>query len=169
MEACEPMCCGKVPAHYRIDAINRFVKPVFVYRCARWPFSKHKARSLDIIQRKMLRIVSNIQRLAEETPESFGRRSARLVSDIQMTQTRWSQIWAQNVIMWSAHVLRNTNDMSWPAHVLSVQSSTSLRELRAFNGSRPGTRASSGFLPTRWTDSLINAIQFVKPLSRKIR
>ena len=117
----------------------------------------------------MLRIVSNIQRLAEETPDSFGRRSARLVSDIQITQTRWPQIWAQNVIMWSAHVLRNTNDMSWPAQVLSVQSSTSLRELRAFNGSRPGTRASSGFLPTRWTDGLSNAIQFVKPLNRKIR
>ena len=164
-----PKCRKKFPVQYRLDSLTRFVKPIIVYRCARWPFSKHKARQLDIIQRKMLRIICDIKRLDDEAPETFSRRSARLVAETQRNQTCWSKMWAQNVVMWAAHIIRNTNGTSWPAQLLSVQSSTALREARAFNANRPGTRNTSGFLPTRWTDGVATAIQVLTPFTPKVR
>ena len=152
-----PKCRGKLPLKLRLDFMNRFVRPIIGYRCPRWPFSKHKSRLLDIIQRKILRIVSGIQRKPDETPETFSRRSARMVADMQHEQGLWSDMWASSVVTWAAHILRNTNNGSWSFCLLDLQSSTTLRELRAFNSNRLGTRATSGFLSVRWTDGLSTA------------
>ena len=164
-----PKCRGKLPIKLRLDFMNRFVRPIIRYRCPRWPFSKHKSRLLDIVQRKMLRIVSGIQRKPDETPETFSRRSARLVAVAQHEQGRWSDMWASSVVTWAAHVLRNTNNGSWSFQLLNLQSSTALREIRAFNSNRPGTRAAPGYLPVRWTDGLANAFKHICPLKPGVR
>ena len=83
-------CSGRSPVVFRMDFMTRYIRPIIVYRCARWPYSKHRARLLDIVQRKMLRIVAGIRRLQDETSESFARRSARKVADLQSNQGCWS-------------------------------------------------------------------------------
>ena len=154
-----PLCRGKLPVQARISFLNRFVKPIITFRCPRWPFSKYRARLLDIIQRKMLRIVCGVQSKEDEPPDVFARRAARVISNVQLETGPWSHLWAKLVVSWGAHIARNTCKNSWCGLLLDVQSSSDLRQRRAEFSNRTATRASAGWMSRRWTDGVQLALE----------
>ena len=130
-----------------------------MYKCPRWPYSKYRARLLDIIQRKMLRIIYGVRSKLDETPNAFARRAAREVSKVQLEVGVWSHLWAKLVVTWGAHMARNTCKNSWSGLLLDVQSSSDLRRRRAAFSNRTATRAAAGWLCPRWTDSVQLALE----------
>ena len=154
---------GRLSLSLFMTSFNRSVTPILSFRVARWPFVLAKARHLDTVQRRMIRLSVPVRRFASETDAVYGRRAARAVTDIQHALIPWSLLWAAAVVNWAANLLRNTGRACWGANLLSFRSPHELDELRCSNSSRrPGTRLEPGFTCRRWTDSVRAASAFVE-------
>ena len=117
---------SKLPIRFKLAALQRIFRPILTY----WPFSIHRARLLDIAQRKMLRVVANIQSRPDESPNTFARRAARAVAELQRSAGCWYVHWATQTVSWAAHIVRNTKCACWPARLLDVASSSQLEAMR---------------------------------------
>ena len=120
------------------------------------------ARELDILQRRMLKIVLRIRANPHESVEAFSRRAAREVSCVQAYLGAWSCVWACRTITWAGHIVRDTAHSSWPARIIHIRSSRELRERRAKNFGAPLTRSSAGWTATRWTEGVQKAVDHLK-------
>ena len=146
----------------RLKQLNRLVTPIVSFRAPRWPFTAHAAKHLDREQRKMIRLILHIQRLPSETPQAYGRRAGRMVSQLQLTYTPWCFLWAERVCTWAAHLIRDTGGASWGKQILIVWSTREVDTRRMLNNSRPGTRINPGFTCRRWTETVHVAATFSK-------
>ena len=97
-----------------------------------------------------------------DTPQTYGRRAGRMVSQMQHAHTPWSHLWAERVCTWAAHIIRDTGGASWGNQILSVRSTTEVDTLRILNHNRPGTRLNPGFTCKRWTETVGTAAQFLE-------
>ena len=127
-----------------------------IFSCT--PLGFHAFVSLRRMQRKMLRIVLPIRVIAGETPESFARRSGRIVSHVQRMVGPWGALWACRVISWAGHVLRDTKGLCWSARILDVRSSAELSARRSLNSNRPKNRKQSGWSNRRWRRKFPNVL-----------
>ena len=160
---------GALPTSLRIDQLERVVKPIIFYRASRWPFTLTVAKKLDRLQRRMLRLCVKVSSLPSDTPETYGRRAARVVSSIQVHIGSWGVLWAERIITWSAHHLRNTDGACWASRILTIRSTHELNVRRSQQNARPLTRVSSEFVNRRWTDSIVPAIDYVRSQESKPR
>ena len=141
----------------RLRQINMCVAPIILFRAPRWAFTLSNAERLNRMQRKMLRIVLPIRVIASETPESFARRSGRIVSHVRRMVAPWGALWACRVISWAGHALRDTKGLCWSASILDVRSSAELSARRSLNSNRPEARKQGGWSNRRWTDGVGSA------------
>ena len=73
----------------------------------------------------------------------------------------WSVRWAEAVVGWACHILRNTNAACWASPLLAIRSVSELSERRSRFAGRPRVRASSGFMPRRYLESVKHAIDYM--------
>ena len=153
---------GPLSVSLKMVAFNRSVTPVLSFRLARWPFTTSRAKTLDKLQRRMIRLMCRTPRLSGETDELYNRRAAHAVTDIQHSLVPWGLLWASYIVNWAAHMLRNSAHACWAANLLHFRSSSELDTIRAISSTRrPGTRSEPGFVCKRWTDSVSGAMHFV--------
>ena len=153
---------GQLALSLKMSVFSRCVTSVLTFRLARWPFTISNAKRLNAIQRRMIKIMSPLPRLSGETDVLYNSRCARAVTDIQHSMVPWGVLWASHNVNWASHILRDTAHASWPAKLLHVRSTRQLDLWRSTSVSkRPGTRAESGFVCRRWTDSVNFAIEYL--------
>ena len=63
---------------------------------------------------------------------------------------------------WSLHVVRNHNHTVWAAPLLSIRSSAELSQRRLEYGGMPLTRSQPGFIIKRWSDSVPDALKYLR-------
>ena len=167
------IACSKarnLATRHKLACLTRCVKPILSFRWARWPFHMSVAKDLDRLQRNMLRQIFRCVRFPGETDAFYFRRSARYVGAIQREIGSWSREWALSICLWAAHLMRNTKHSVWSAQLLNVRPASELQLLRSQNAGSPMTRISSGYCAKRWSESVINAIAYLRQdhLPRKL-
>ena len=142
--------------------IETLVLPILKFRMTRWPWTLTKANSLDQIRRKLYSVVLLLKPHSDESWECFTRRKRRILNFHIPVQKRWSVIWAQRIVQWHQHVLRNTNNHCWSHRIYSLRSAQELHDRRVASGvNRPQVRAQAGFSAMRWSESIYAAYAFL--------
>ena len=147
----------------RLARIKRLVFPVVSYRLVRWPFSIARAARLDKAQREMIAIVIRVIKREGETPQAYAHRRNAAVRSFIPASDRWSIIWAQRLLSWQEHVLRNTMSACWVSNIWQVMSPEILeRRRRDDRSGRPNVRCVPGWGALRWTESVVGAKQYLE-------
>ena len=142
----------------RLARIKRLVFPVVSYRFVRWPFSKTRAARLDRVQSEMTAIVLGIRKLEGETPQAYAHRRNTHVRNAIPCTDRWSTVWAQRILSWHRHVLRNSMSACWVSKIWHIMTPESLELRRRDNSSgRPNVRCIPGWGALRWTECIVRA------------
>ena len=102
-----------------------------MFRWTRWAFTITRAKALDTMQRRMLHIILGLRILADESPEYFIRRRARITTQFQEKIGFWSVRWAMSISNWSDHLARDRNAASWPAMLSKLRTPDELAIRRA--------------------------------------
>ena len=144
----------------RCMLLNHSVRPVLNFRNSRWPFTKALADYQNRLQRQMLANFISVERLPDEEPASYSRRRHRCISSLARQQGTWGAEHATRIVHWAEHLERPRNKSSLAAILYSWRGPTWLQQRREESGiMRPQTRASPGFLPKRWGESVNDARQ----------
>ena len=147
--------CGprhNLPSGRRLQLLQRAVLPILQFRVTRWPFQLHRARWLDLVQRRMIALCLGLRLEQDEAVETFVRRRGRAAGREQAKLGRWSTLWAKAVIGWDNHLQRERNSKTWSAQLRLLSTPADLQQRRCVLG-RPQTRAQSGSEPggsRRW-------------------
>ena len=149
----------RLPLENKLQLIQRATLPVADQHMARWPFTSHRAKQIDRMQRKMLLICNPKAPRDDELFESslFFKRRHREAAGLQRRIGCWSHRWATQVVKWHSHIRRDPN-FSWPSQLLDVRSSADLQE-RRWLWNRPRARVLPGFTHARWTECYLNALE----------
>ena len=141
----------------KLRRMQSLVFPVINFRVSRWPFTKSKARLLDRIQRKMIGALVHVKKMPSESWETFWRRKNKLVSECIPNKFKGSNIWANRVLDWNPHIVRNTCGGCWSATLVDQLTPEYLADRRTHHQNRPNVRIISGFASVRWYESLVCA------------
>ena len=155
--------CGprhNLPSRRRLQLLQRAVLPILQLRVTRWPFQLHRARWLDLVQRRMIALCLGLRLEQDEAVETFVRRRGRAAGREQAKLGRWSTLWAKAVIGWDNHLQRERNSKTWSAQLRLLSTPADLQQRRCVLG-RPQTRAQSGFIRTRWFEAVEAAKEWV--------
>ena len=120
------------------------------------------ALQLDRVQRKMISFCLGLKPRDGESVSQFCRRRSRTTAHISNEQGLWSVRWSRAIVAWSCHVVRNHNYAVWSAPLLSLRMSAELAQRRSENSGRPVTRKEPGFIMKRWTDSVSDALCYMR-------
>ena len=160
---------SKAGAHlsvpYKLDLLNRCVKPQFAYKCSRWPPQRQIALELDKLQQKMTATVMRVPRVAGEDIDVYVRRRGRIARNHCVQQGRWSDFWFGRAIQWDDHLARERNSYSWSARLRDYRGMQWLMDRRAslaprdsnsvsIKAGRTATRAVRGKVHARWHDGI---------------
>lgn len=103
---------------------------------------------VDRAQSRITAIMLSLRKGAEETPEGFVRKRARLAGQ-GAGESLWSALCVKRVAAWDAHLRRDRNRDNWPARLLEWKGEAWLQQRQVapnyssdFAG-RTGTRASA--------------------------
>ena len=141
----------------------KFPRPVLNFRNTRWPFTKTLADQENRTQRLMLARFVKIERQPCEELANYCRRKMRSVGNLARHQGLWGTEHAKRVIAWADHLERPQNHKSLASQLFLWHDAEWLQRRRVESGvMRPATRASSGFLPKRWDESLQNARTYLE-------
>ena len=119
----------------------------------------HAAR-LDRLQRKMVGMCLRVPMLDSDTPESYVRRRARLISQQIPYSGSWYFSWRLRVLDWDEHLQRPINGACWMAKLRNYRGAGWFHLRRAFFASaratagRTNTRVGPGRVHTRWHDGI---------------
>ena len=147
----------KLPVRCKLALLERATKPVLSFRVARWPFQATRAMQLDRVQRKMLGILLELRPGPDASAVDFIRLRAREAGRLQREFGSWSKLWATKVISWNDHIQRERNHATWASQLSTLRTPQKLQQRRSQLGGRPQTRAQSGWIQTRWFESILAA------------
>ena len=145
----------------RFNLLKRSVVPIIFNRAARWPFVKSHAAKLDNVQRRMARHILSLKPYPSEDIASFHMRASRTAASYCKHEGLWSVRWAEAVVAWTCHILRNTNAACWATPLIGIRTVSELSERRSCFDGRPHVRKCSGFMPRRYLESVRNALDFL--------
>jgi len=148
----------KMSLPYKLRLLTRATLPHLVGHAVRWPFTKHRAGLIDVLQRRMISALVTIPSLDTDTAEVYMRRRNREISKVQLSMGKWSTRWAKLQIDWYEHLVRDRNAWSWGAQILTIRPPEELEERRLEFG-RVRTRARSGWVRARWTECIDEAFK----------
>lgn len=143
----------------RLKVIERVGASIFDYRNSRWPLSPSLARAEDALQRRILLIAHGSARRADEDLDTWQRRRSREAGVEARQVGLWSERHAKRMLMWRAHVERDSARGSMLSHLWHHQNAAwrmSRRE-RAGSSSSFAGRLDSRVLThvcPRWEDTL---------------
>ena len=93
-----------------------------------------------------------------EDAADYNRRRMRIIGNLAREQGLWGTEHAQRIVAWAEHLERPHNHMSPAAQLYTWHGPAWLSQRRQESGTmRPMTRASSGFLPKWWGESVDEA------------
>ena len=108
----------------------------------------------------MLQFV-HLERWPEEPLDTYNKRRFRAAADFSKQHGDWGTAHASRVCSWADHLERSRNASSLAARFYSWHTPDWLQSRRddpdIGGHARPGTRASSGPVPTRWDESVVKA------------
>ena len=147
----------RLPLDHKLKLIQRATLPIADQHMVRWPFTDHRAKQVDRVQRKMLLICNRCAPMPTEDSETFFKRRHREAATLQRRAGRWSHRWATQVVKWHSHIRRDPN-FSWPSQLLKVRPPAEL-QARRWLWNRPRTRVLPGFTNARWTECVEKALE----------
>ena len=92
----------------RSKLINRCVKPVLLFRCTRWPYTRALAEEQNRVQRRMLSYFIQFQRSPLDD-DTYFRKTMRFVANIARLSGAWGTEHAQRIVSWREHLKRPRN------------------------------------------------------------
>ena len=111
----------------------------------------------------MLARFVKIERHPCEELANYCRRKMRCVSNLARHQGLWGTEHAKRVIAWADHLERPQNHTSLASQLFLWHDAEWLQRRRVESGvMRPATRASPGYLPKRWDESLQDARAYLQ-------
>ena len=138
--------------------MDRCVKPVLLFRCTRWPYTRALAEEQNRVQRRMLSYFINLQRSPLEDDDTYFRRRMRFVANVARLSGAWGTEHAQRIVSWAEHLRRPRNHHSLAGRLYSWRNETWLQQRRldphVGGTARPGTRVASGPVHRRWDESV---------------
>ena len=163
-------CVGKqacgLSVKQRCRMLDRCVQPLLNFRNTRWPWTAAIADAQNKLQRRMLIQFLSVERWPCESLEDYFRRRMRAAADLARQQGDWGTQHAKRVCCWAEHLERPRNRDSVASMLFQWHNAAWLEERRldsSVGGSlRPGTRSQSGFLNTRWDESVSKAQTMLK-------
>ena len=160
---CVGPCTHGLSVQERCKLLNRSVRPVLNFRNTRWPFTRTLADHQNRTQRLMLARFVKIERQPCEELSNYCRRKMRCVSNLARHQGLWGAEHAKRIIDWADHLQRPQNQSSLAAQLFLWHDAEWLQRRRIESGvMRPATRATPGFLPKRWDESLEEARTYLQ-------
>jgi len=160
---CKSQTARSLPLESRLPLISRAVLPVMQHRDTRWPPTREREAQIDRLQRKMVSSVMRLPFLEHEPPVDYLRRRHREATKVMRRVGFWSNQHCKRVQAWHEHLQRPRNHRSWAASLLNFRDHQWLQQQRlqnsSANESRTRTRASVGFVATRWYDGVLYAKQ----------
>ena len=138
----------EISARLRMRLFDATCTPSILFGTAVLPLNLKHRRSLDILQRKMLRLIVGWRRSPGEEWEETMRRMNRRIEAAQQEYSAksWEQTFHRQRWRYAAHVLRNIK-MKWP-YLLSVWNPADCHD----DGMIPYRKPGRPYL--RWDDSL---------------
>ena len=116
------------------------------------------AHNLDACQRRFLYRLFPLQPHPHEQAPDFSNRRHRAASRITHKTGRWSDLWAQDLMKWQAHVQREHDPGAWSPQLLKWHGHEWLQLQRWLNSatgeSRTNTRGFRGHVYRRWEEGL---------------
>ena len=125
----------RIPISHKLALLKRAILPIIAYRCTRWPFQQKFAKELDMLQNKMVAVMTREPRYPEEELASYLRRRNQMASRLASKLGRWSHVWARRVVAWHDHLNRLRNAHTLVARVFHWHGAAWLRERRLEHGS----------------------------------
>jgi len=143
-------CCHRTfsswPAARRVQYVDRRLRPLLHFRCARWPCEAGIRNRIDALQRKGFGMAMALPCRRGEEVSAFLRRRALAAREHIQRLGLWSADHAKLVLKWDAHLRRERNSESPAARVLQWHDGAWLQEQRVAAGS---ARATAGRLRRR--------------------
>jgi len=160
---CKSHTARSLPLEAKLPLISRAVLPVMQHRDTRWPPTQEREAQIDKLQRKMVSSIMRLPVLPHELPADYVRRRHREATKVMSKLGFWSDQHCKRVQAWHEHLKRPRNHRSWAASLLNFRNHEWLQQRRvqysSANESRTCTRASAGFVATRWHDGVMYARQ----------
>ena len=160
---CVGPCTHGLSVQARCKLSGRSVRPGLSFRNTRWPFTRTLADQENRTQRPMLARFVKIERQPCEELPNFCRRKIRSVGKLARHQGLWGTEHAKRIIDWAEHLQRPHNHKSLASQFFRWHDAEWLQRRRVESGvMRPATRATPGFLPKRWDESLQEARAYLQ-------
>lgn len=152
----------RLPVPAKIALLHRCVASVATFRMSRWPPQIQIAKEVDATQAKMMAIILGVKPNVGEDPATFSRRRAKSARLSCRSHGLWSQLWFKRAIAWDDHlsrhqdllpsIFRNYRDHAWLERRRATYAcgNTIRRNSWTTFAGRTATRATSGFVATRW-------------------
>ena len=155
--------CGHRALHnasldLRCDLLNRCCRPVFSYRCSRWPPQATVAKELDSLQCKMVGVLLRLVRHPGESLPDYCKRRCRAARSHCRRLGTWSAYWFARAKAWDGHLERHHSPTCWPMLLRGVHDNEWLRIRRSLR--RPDghdLRVAPGRPCMRWHEGIAYA------------
>lgn len=134
------------------------VRSISKFRWTRWPYTRTLADKLDACQRRFLYHLFPLSPHPQESMQDFFPRRHRAASRLACSSGKWSELWAEDVLRWHAHIHRKHDANSWSPCILAWRGHEWLSMQRmwnsAFGESRTNTRVHRRHVHRCWEEGL---------------
>ena len=154
---------GKRGSLQKLALIEIASKPVWRYRCPRWPPSKGLLESESRLQNKIVAVAQRLRPGEGETPAAYMIRRNRAAAIFSRRQGSWTLEHIRLCSSWCSHLLRPAN-ANFFASALVRHKDAAWLQSRRYNirpKSAPrgtGTRCTRGFIVPRWEEALLHRL-----------
>ena len=150
------------PLKLKLRLAERATKPVWSYRCTRWPPSKGILKMEARFQNRMVAAMQRLRPTIGESPACFMARRNKAAATLARSHGTWAAEHIRRCERWYEHLHRPANSCSFAAHLLRHQDAMWIRQrrkqLRPNTAPRgTATRVSRGPIAARWEEALLNA------------
>ena len=109
---------SRAPLQQKLTLIDRATKPVWKYRCPRWPPSKGMLKMACRLQNRMIAVTQRPRPSDGETAASFISRRNRAAAVVARSRATWAEEHVRLCTTWMEHLLRPANSSSFASMLL---------------------------------------------------
>ena len=142
----------------KLRLLDRCCRPQFDFRNTRWPPTKELRAKENALQRKLIGILQGTRLIAGEDVPTYLDRRRRLATAVAQKRGLWGQRHVDRCLAWREHLLRERNQASWPATLITLEDEVYLETLRVLRPCGTGTRARAGAPHSRWSETVARHI-----------
>ena len=148
---------------HKLTLIDRATKPVWRYRCPRWPPSKGLLQMEGRLQNRMITVAQRLRPSDGETAAAFIIRRNRAAAVLARSRASWADEHLKLCTTWMEHLLRPANSHSFASVLLRHKDAAWLqscrKHLRPHSAQRrAATRRMRGFIVPRWEEALLHRL-----------